>query len=266
MTLAVGTFRDDGGVDALRLSLDGALPRGLTLNKAQNGIAQIFGTPQEAGTFSPKVIATDAQGGTSVIPLTIEITNASLVRTSPEVQFLAAQNRQSCVFIRSLEIGDGAAELEIFATDVAPMQALDSGFKAEFGYEAKIQGRLVTPGQCAMMDRLSALGEDPYVKNLQVTVSNFTPATGATVRGTVTNGGGSSVFVINERGQGGPLRGDTASAFGTLEFDTSFASAGPQIIVVARPVAGVQLPDLGTALSRAADGKANLALVYLQVE
>ncbi len=266
MNLSVGSFADDGGVDALQLSVRGALPSGLNVNKARNGLAQIFGTPQEAGTFPIEVIVTDGQGATAAIPVTLEIASASLTRKSPELQFIAAENQRRCVFIRSIEIGGGTAELEFFAGDVAPMQAFDTGFKSEFGYEAKIQGRLVTPAQCTMIDRLSALGEDPYVENLQATVSNFTPAPGATVRGTVSNGGGSSVFVIDERGQGAPLVGDTASAFGTLEFDTSFTRSGPQIIIVARPSGGAPASDLETALAGASTGKFHLALVYLQVQ
>ncbi|MEO1491782.1 MAG: protein kinase [Pseudomonadota bacterium] len=266
MNVGVGTFGDDGGVDALEFSLRGDLPNGLTLNKAQNGIAQIFGTPSEAGTFPLEVVATDAEGATAAIPVTIEISSASLVRKSPELQFIAAQNQQGCVFIRSIEMAGGKAEMEIFATDVPPMQSLDGGFKSEFGYEATIQGRLVTVQQCPMMDRFSGLGQDPYVDNLHGTVSNYTPAIGAPVRGTVTNGGGSSVFVIDDRGRGGPLRGDTASAFGTLEFDTSFDRKGPHIIVVARPVSGTPPASLDAALTQAAEGKVNLALIYLQVQ
>lgn len=266
INLGIGTFSDDGGIGALKLSLRGSLPSGISLNKTSNGIAQIFGTPREAGRFPVEVVATDAQGATAIIPVTIDIESASLTRTSPELQFIAAQNQQSCAFIRSIKIDSGQAELEIFANDVAPMQALDSAFKSEFGYEATIQGRLVTQGQCSMLDRLSVLGQDPYVDNFQVTVSEFTPERGETVRGTVTNGGGSSVFLIDDRGQAGPLSGDTASAFGTLEFDTSFTRSGPQIIVVARAAGGAQLPNLETALAQAGAGQTDLALVYLQVQ
>ena len=71
-------------------------------------------------------------------------------------KFVVTYPAGDCVFLQPTSIGEETAMVEGFASTVPPFLAFDKAFKAEQGFEAKIQVNLVMPPQCPAIDFLRA--------------------------------------------------------------------------------------------------------------
>ncbi|MBK9083181.1 MAG: serine/threonine protein kinase [Rhizobiales bacterium] len=68
-----------------------------------------------------------------------------------------------CFIARPLALSAQAAEVEGIATDAAPLEKLNDGFRQQFGFEPSIGAWLIAPGQCAVTTFLAKARIDPAI-------------------------------------------------------------------------------------------------------
>jgi serine/threonine-protein kinase len=68
-----------------------------------------------------------------------------------------------CFIARPLALSASTAEVEGVATDAAPLEKLNDGFRQQFGFEPSIGAWLIAPGQCAVTTFLAKARIDPAI-------------------------------------------------------------------------------------------------------
>lgn len=236
-TRRVGSFSDDSGPAALKISVAGAVPNGVTVSTGSDGSVGLSGTPREDGEFPFEIIATDADGASARFAVSLVVIRPRIDLSDPGRQVVAQANRKACFFVRILQLVPGTARLEAFGAEVAPMHELDRDFKARAGYEAKIRGRKISAQQCRIVDTLGLLDFAMLEHDASMRVPNEQPARGELVKGLVKKGADALLFLIDEQGRGRELEAQTAIVGQDLEFQTRLTGRGPQLIVAAIPIA-----------------------------
>ena len=271
VNLQLGTFEDDGGAAGLVVAVDGRLPNGLTFNAADGGIAQIYGTAGEVGTFAFDIVATDAQGAAARFPVNLKISGRAPDPVQPYARtrdYIARNNRTGCFFTRAEKLGDRSAELESFAAEEAPIRSLDAGFKSDLGFEAKISGHIISGQQCRVIDRFAALDASMFEHDVSVSIPNDVPTAGELFKGIVANGAKARLFLVNDQGRPVDLAAESVAVAGDLEFQTRLYGRGPQLIVAAVPAAPGALAgatSFDDIVNPGMRGRVRLAIGYVVV-
>lgn len=268
-SVTLGQFADDQGAGALQVGISGNLPQGLSLSVAADGTVSLAGTAKQEGAFAFDIVATDAQGASAKFTVALSVVRPKIDPEDPVRVFITQANRTRCFFVRIVALGQNAAKLETFASEAAPILALDTEFKAKIGYEAQIFGHKVTPQQCRMIDALSMLEFPMLEHDGGLRILNDNPARGQLVKGLVGKGADALLFVINAQGQARELQAQSAIVGPDLEFQTRLTNRGPHLIVAAIPAA----PGTLAGASRFEDvarpsmrGRVKLAIAYLVVK
>lgn len=111
-------------------------------------------TPELApnASVSSTVPATQPQGElTENVP---PVAVASIDPLAKVSDYVASYKFGECTHMSVLAAGADTAEVTAFGAGIAPFAIFDQRFKADQGFEAKIEVRLVTRRQCALLDAL----------------------------------------------------------------------------------------------------------------
>ncbi|WP_297842396.1 hypothetical protein [uncultured Roseibium sp.] len=125
---------------------------------AEQQVAALQPTETETPELAPNapvsstVPATQPQGELSenVPPVAV----ASIDPLAKVSDYVAGYKFGECTHMSVLAAGADTAEVTAFGAGIAPFAIFDQRFKADQGFEAKIEVRLVTRRQCALLDAL----------------------------------------------------------------------------------------------------------------
>jgi hypothetical protein len=266
LDLALGRFDDEDGAGALQIRQEGRLPNGVEF-VGTGGEARLRGRPAESGNFSIKVVATDPQGLIASFPVELSIRAPGAFRDLRE--YITGYDGGDCFLSRPLELSERQARIEVFVAEAEPLFRFDGDFKRDRGFEASIEGRLITPAQCGLMHALDQVGPHALDNRLQFRIDKDQLKSGETLSGRVSGGSGARLFLYDSSGGITDLAPYTSEGTQGTSFRLPLQADGPQVLVAAIPEAASGLgPSAGLEqlLGAAQQGKAALALGYIVVE
>lgn len=265
LDVTLGRFDDEDGARALQIREEGRLPNGLRF-VASGGEARLTGSPAESGNFSFKVVAADPQGLVASFPVSLSIEAPAAFRDLRN--YITGYNGGDCFLSRPLELGQRSARIEVFVAAADPLFKFDGDFKRDRGFEANIEGRLITPAQCGLMHALDQVGPHALDNRLQIRIDKDQLKSGETLSGTVTGGTGARLFLYDSSGGITDLAAYTSEGPQGTSFSLPLQADGPQVLVAAIPEAASGLgasAGLEQLLGAAQRGQTALALGYVQV-
>jgi serine/threonine protein kinase len=110
-------------------------------------------------------------------------------------RYVDGYNGGECFFVAPVALGENAAALEGFGASTGPFESLDQAFKRQFGFEASIGVRQVTPRQCAAISFLGRFrGEKAHSPRVQIGSTSL--RSGETLDGSVENVGARRVELL----------------------------------------------------------------------
>ncbi|MEM9063190.1 MAG: serine/threonine-protein kinase [Pseudomonadota bacterium] len=262
--VAFSAVREDD--PPLGIAASGALPDGLSLVESPSGTMLLQGRATTSGAATLRFAATSGES-----PATDHSLDVQVLEAPPHFEtrsLLRESATGPCLFWRAIALAAGLAEIEVFARSADPMIALDAAFKARAGFEAQIQGRLVSERQCSFLAKLPTPGNPAYLSNMEISLDRDEVALTAAVTGRVARGTGAQVFLIDADGAILPAQVDVVPTADRLSFRSRAMKEGPLIVIAARFLAGTAQSvdyDLDQFLNLARYGQVELAFGYAEV-
>ena len=110
-------------------------------------------------------------------------------------RYVDGYNGGECFFVSPVALGENAAAIEGFGASTAPFESLDRAFQRQFGFEASIGVRQVTPPQCAAVSFLGRFrGEKARAPRLQINSTSLRG--GETLDGSIENVGSRRIELL----------------------------------------------------------------------
>jgi hypothetical protein len=266
INLRLGAFDDEDGAASLALRTEGRLPNGMQFINAGGGVAQLYGRPVESGNFSFEVVAVDPQGLVATFPVNLSIDAPAAFRDLR--QYITGYSGGDCFLSRPLELGATSARIEVFVAQADPLYKFDGDFKRDQGFEANIEGRLISQAQCGLMHALDQVGPNALDNRLQFSIVKDQIKSGETLEGVVGGGADARLFLYDNDGGVTDLAQFVTPGPAGAAFKLPLHGDGPQVLVAAIPEAGSGLgPSAGLEelLGAAKRGEAALALGYIVI-
>jgi hypothetical protein len=266
INLRLGGFDDEEGAGSLTLRVEGRLPNGMQFINAGGGVAQLYGRPVESGNFSFEVVAVDPQGLVSKFPVSLGISAPAAFRELRE--YITGYKGGDCFLSRPLELAEQAARIEVFVAEADPLYQFDGDFKRDRGFEAAIEGRLITQAQCGLMHALDQVGPHALDNRLRFRIVQDQLRSGETLEGVVEGGADARLFLYDNEGGVTDLAEFVTPGPGGAAFRLPLNGDGPQVLIAATPEAASGLgasAGLEQLLGAAKRGQAALALGYIVV-
>lgn len=266
VALPLMAFRGaDGAGSPVSIRTSG-LPQGLHAVESPPGSLVLQGQTRTPGFYTLNVEAMQGDSEAATASLGVQV-----LPEPPQSDMRAlirSLDTTACFFTRPLDLGGGTAKVEAFATAADPMVAFDTAFKTRAGFEAMIEGRLITQSQCFLLDWLSQMGAPALGTALDIRLDRDVLRLSETLSGNAVNGHDVHVFTIDSVGSVVPLPVQSAPGSNSAGFRTSVPVAGPVLVMAARLKAetGAQEMTFQSFLEAARYGQAEIALGYAIVE
>lgn len=266
VSLKLMSFRGaaaNGSPVAIRAS---GLPQGLFAVESPPGSLVLQGQSRTPGFHTMNVEASQGDSEVGAVSVGVQVQ-----QPQPNVDMRAlirSLSTDRCFFVRPLDLGGGSAKIEAFATSADPMVAFDGAFKNGAGFEAQIEGRLVTQSQCFLLDWLSQMGAPALGRALGVRLDRDVLKLSDTLSGAATGGHDVHVFTVDSIGTISPLPVQATPGSNSAGFTTSISVAGPVLVLAARSSAeaGGRSMTFEAFLQAALYGQSEIALGYAIVE
>lgn len=263
----LGAFFDEDGPSGMALRIEGTVPNGVSVRLSESGVAEVHGTPAEAGEYAFHVTVVDPHGLVSQ-PIPVALSIAPPAENMAVRDYVTRYDGGDCFLSRALEIGPEFAEIEVFASQDKLQRVTDfeAAFTRDMGFAARIGVRPVSTEQCPLIHALYEVGPQALDGTLTIDLDRDELASGDRLSGRILGGQGARLFLYDHRGGLTDLSSYVESLGGETGFVIPVSAVGPQILIAARPRAGGEIGAPPGGLERiigaARRGEAALALGF----
>ncbi len=232
LDIRLGAFDDEEGTAGLRLDVQGVLPNGVGLHLAQGGVAQISGTPTEAGEFDLRIAAIDPQGQVSrpvAVTLAVTLAVAPPAAGRSVRDYILAYDGGDCFLSRPVELGPKLARIEVFAPEsrLQPVLDFDAAFRRDMGFEANIGMRPISEKQCTLIHALDQVAPQALDNSLVIALDQDEIASGGTLSGTISGADAARLYLLDHAGEVTDLSGFVKPGSGQAGFAFPISAVGP---------------------------------------